>query len=114
MEHTGVYALPLCSTLSDKKLLCTLVPALEIQRSCGIQRGKSDKSDARLIAQYAYLRRASNEKYLYCPIDFVIECTSWLKTSFIFLRNKLKVVFNYSTIDSIASLFYPSHILECI
>lgn len=59
MEHTGVYALPLCSTLSDKKLLYTLVPALEIQRSIGIQRGKSDKSDAKFIAQYAYLRRES-------------------------------------------------------
>jgi transposase len=59
MEHTGVYSLPLCSVLSEKKFVYTLVPALEIQRSSGIQRGKSDAADAKLIAKYAYLRRDS-------------------------------------------------------
>ena len=57
MEHTGVYGLPLCSTLSEKNLLYSLVSALEIQRSIGIQRGKSDKADSKAIAKYIYLRR---------------------------------------------------------
>lgn len=57
MEHTGVYGLPLCSVLSEKNILYSLVPALEIQRSIGIQRGKSDKADSKAIAKYAYTRR---------------------------------------------------------
>lgn len=56
MEHTGVYGLPLCSVLSEKGLLYSLIPALEIQRSIGIQRGKNDKSDSKAIAKYACLR----------------------------------------------------------
>lgn len=57
MEHTGVYGLPLCSVLSEKGLLYSLIPALEIQRSIGIQRGKNDKADSKAIAKYAYIRR---------------------------------------------------------
>lgn len=57
MEHTGVYGLPLCSILSEKGVLYSLIPALEIQRSIGIQRGKNDKTDSKSIARYAYLRR---------------------------------------------------------
>jgi len=57
MEHTGVYGLPLCSVLSEKNILYSLVPALEIQRSIGIQRGKNDKADSKAIAKYAYTRR---------------------------------------------------------
>lgn len=57
MEHTGVYGLPLCSLLSEKGILYSLIPALEIQRSIGIQRGKNDKTDSKSIARYAYLRR---------------------------------------------------------
>jgi len=57
MEHTGVYGLPLCSSLSEKQLNYTLFPALEIKRSSGIQRGKNDKSDSKMIARYAFLRK---------------------------------------------------------
>jgi len=57
MEHTGVYGLTLCSTLSEKNILYSLVPALEIQRSIGMQRGKNDKADSKAIAKYAYIRR---------------------------------------------------------
>lgn len=57
MEHTGVYTLPLCSMLSSKGLDYTLIPALEIQKSTGIQRGKNDRSDSGIIARYAFLRK---------------------------------------------------------
>lgn len=57
MEHTGVYGLPLCSSLSENHLTYTLIPALEIKRSSGIQRGKNDKSDSKMIARYAFLRK---------------------------------------------------------
>ena len=53
MEHTGVYAIPLCCFLNDHGIDYTLVPALVIRRSLGLQRGKSDKADAHTIARFA-------------------------------------------------------------
>jgi len=52
-ENTGVYTFPLSSYLSDKKLDCWGVPAIEIKRSKGISRGKNDKTDAKDIALYS-------------------------------------------------------------
>lgn len=52
-ENTGVYTFPLSSYLSDKKLDCWIVPAIEIKRSKGISRGKNDKADAKDIALYS-------------------------------------------------------------
>ena len=46
MEHTGVYALPLCSFLEKQSLDYVLQSALEIKRSLGLRRGKSDQKDA--------------------------------------------------------------------
>jgi transposase len=56
-EHTGLYSLPLSVFLDQHDLPFSMVPALQIKRSMGIARGKSDKVDARRIAQYAYLHR---------------------------------------------------------
>jgi transposase len=53
-ETTGIYSLPLAYYLSDNKLSYWQVPALEIKRSKGIRRGKSDKIDSADIADYAY------------------------------------------------------------
>lgn len=52
-ENTGVYSLPLSFYLSENKLDYWMVPAIEIKRSKGISRGKSDKSDSKDIAFYA-------------------------------------------------------------
>jgi len=52
-EDTGVYSMPLSCFLSDQRLDYWMVPAIEIKRSKGISRGKSDKADARDIAFYA-------------------------------------------------------------
>jgi len=57
MEHTGIYSLPLCIYLQHKQAFYCLIPALQIKRSMGIQRGKNDKVDAQMIARYAYLYR---------------------------------------------------------
>lgn len=57
-EHTGLYSLPLSIFLAENNLLFCAVSALEIKRSLGLKRGKSDRIDARSIARYAYLRRA--------------------------------------------------------
>jgi transposase len=53
MEHTGVYSYGLNSFLQERSITQTMVNALAIKRSMGIIRGKNDKADARVIAQYA-------------------------------------------------------------
>lgn len=52
-ENTGLYSMPLALFFSSKKLDYWEVPALEISKSKGIARGKSDKNDAKQIAFYA-------------------------------------------------------------
>lgn len=57
LEHTGMYAISLCGGLQEKSLAFSVVPGLEIKRSQGIQRGKTDKVDAKVIARYGYLNQ---------------------------------------------------------
>lgn len=54
LEHTGVYSVPLCRFLSNKRANYSLVPGSEITASLGMSRGKNDRIDAKRIAQYAY------------------------------------------------------------
>lgn len=51
-EDTGVYSLPLCCLFSEMKQDYWMIPAIEIKRSKGISRGKTDKSDSADIAFY--------------------------------------------------------------
>ena len=57
LEHTGVYSMPLCLFLEKRGLKYVLESGLQIKKSMGIQRGKSDKIDAKIKAEYAYLHR---------------------------------------------------------
>jgi len=57
MEHTGYYSLRLEKFLALNGVSFCKIPALEIKRSLGVIRGKSDKIDARRIAEYGWLRR---------------------------------------------------------
>jgi transposase len=57
LEHTGVYAMPICYWFEQNEMNYCLVPALEIKRSIGIKRGKSDKADALAIARFAYYKQ---------------------------------------------------------
>ena len=52
-ENTGVYTNPLTIYLAKEGLDCWVVPAIEIKKSKGISRGKSDKTDALDIAWYS-------------------------------------------------------------
>lgn len=54
MEHTGIYSYPFEKFLSKHLVPFTKVSALEIKRSSGIVRGKNDKADAKMIAEYGY------------------------------------------------------------
>lgn len=57
MEHTGIYCLPLLDFLTKNKIKTCLESALQIKKSQGVTRGKSDRIDALRIAQYAYKNR---------------------------------------------------------
>lgn len=57
LEHTGIYNAVLLEDLLKRKARIWLENALQIKQSQGMQRGKSDKIDAKRIAQYAYTFR---------------------------------------------------------
>lgn len=52
-EHTGIYTHHLCTILHEYQYNYSMIPAIEIKRSRGLVRGKSDKADSREIARYA-------------------------------------------------------------
>jgi transposase len=56
-EHTGIYSDNLMMFLDEHNIPFTVMSGLEIKRSMGIRRGKSDKTDAKLIAEYLYEKR---------------------------------------------------------
>lgn len=62
-EHTGLYSLGLSLFLHENKFRFAVIPGLELKRSLGIARGKSDKIDARAIAEYAYEKREKIKLY---------------------------------------------------
>ncbi|WP_252589846.1 transposase, partial [Solitalea agri] len=53
MEHTGVYVLGLSAFLQSRQITYALENPLQIKRSMGICRGKTDRADSSIIAQYA-------------------------------------------------------------
>jgi transposase len=57
LEHTGVYIIRLCEFLEHKGFDYLIESALRLKNSLGIKRAKSDKTDAKDIAEYIYLRR---------------------------------------------------------
>jgi len=54
MENTGIYSLELNCFLYGKGIWQCLENALQIKRSMGVLRGKTDKADSKTIALYAY------------------------------------------------------------
>lgn len=62
-EHTGLYILPLSTYLAAKGGNLWVENALQIKRSVGLQRGKSDKADARVIARYAFTNQDQARLY---------------------------------------------------
>ena len=57
MEHTGRYSLRFENFLRTYGIGYCKLSALQIKRSLGVIRGKSDKIDAERIAEYGWLRR---------------------------------------------------------
>ncbi len=56
-ENTGCYSKSLSVFLQDAGISFYAIDALDLKRSMGLSRGKSDKKDARTIAMYAWRRR---------------------------------------------------------
>jgi transposase len=59
MEHTGRYSHRFEVFLQKHSIGYCKVAALQIKRSLGVTRGKSDQIDARRIAEYGWLRKES-------------------------------------------------------
>lgn len=57
MEHTGIYTWQLERYLHKHNIAYVKRPALDIKRSVGMVRGKSDKVDARFISKYGWMRK---------------------------------------------------------
>ena len=57
MEYTGIYTYQVERFLDQQKIKFVKRPALDIKRSLGMVRGKSDKIDARFISKYGWMRR---------------------------------------------------------
>jgi len=56
-ENTGRYSRLISAFFTESGINYAMVPAMEIKRSLGLKRGKSDRADARSIANYAWQHR---------------------------------------------------------
>jgi len=56
-ENTGRYSRLLSAFFTETGINYAMVPAMEIKKSLGLKRGKSDRADARAIANYAWQHR---------------------------------------------------------
>lgn len=60
-EHTGWYCVLLSMYMERANVRFCCVNPIEIKRSIGLKRGKSDKADSKEIARYAWLHREELE-----------------------------------------------------
>lgn len=71
LEHTGIYSYPLLNYLLEQEVKVCLEPALQIKQSQGMVRGKTDRVDAKRIAQYAFKNRS--ELKLWKPLRHTLQ-----------------------------------------
>ena len=57
MEYTGIYTYGIERFFEHQQIKYVKRPALDIKRSLGMVRGKSDKADARFISKYGWMRK---------------------------------------------------------
>ena len=58
MEHTGLYSFCFENFLHANQIVFSKVSALAVKRSMGLVRGKSDKIDAKRLADYGFEKKA--------------------------------------------------------
>lgn len=71
MEYTGLYNKSILTFLQQFNLIISVEMSYHIKLSLGLQRGKSDKIDAKRIASFAYKNRDEIKRWE--PIDKEIE-----------------------------------------
>lgn len=57
LEYTGIYTYGIERFLQSEQISFVKRPALDIKRSLGMVRGKSDKVDAKFISKYGWMRK---------------------------------------------------------
>lgn len=57
MEYTGIYTFNIEQFLANRGWNYVKRPALDIKRSTGIRRGKTDKADAQMISKYGWMNK---------------------------------------------------------
>ena len=78
-ENTGCYSMEVSDYLFSKKYVMWLENPLQIKLSSGIRREKTDKVDARMIAEYAF-RHQDKIKPYNPQTESIQELRFWLKT----------------------------------
>lgn len=70
-EHTGWYCILLSHFMHSNKLHYCCVNPMEIKRSMGLKRSKTDKQDAQEIARYAWHRRDELDPSVPMPLNLI-------------------------------------------
>jgi len=87
LEHTGLYSLEMINQLSAQHLSYAVISGLELKKSQGISRGKSDPMDARRIGEYAFLRQ-HKLKLHHLPSAALIKLRELLSLRALHVRNR--------------------------
>lgn len=91
MEHTGMYSVTFEKFLRENNLRYSKVNALEIKRSLGVVRGKSDIADAKRIALYGFEKQSRLVDWHDVPDDLKrVQMLSTLRTRLIKQRTAFK------------------------
>jgi transposase len=70
-EHTGWYCILLSHFLHNQSIHYCCINPLEIKRSMGLKRGKTDKTDSYEIARFAWLRKEELEASIPMPVKLI-------------------------------------------
>lgn len=89
-ENTGYYSLALAVFLEQNNIPFSMVSPLQIKRSLGLVRGKSDTIDAAKIARYGWLHRDELEQST-VPAKIVLQLSQLLNVREQLVKQKVSV-----------------------
>jgi len=100
LEHTGIYTHLILKVLNEKGISIWLEQAINIKRSLGLQRGKSDKVDSERISEYSF--RFNDCCQLWEPSrDIVKQLKSYLTMRFSLIKSKKQLKAPLSELEDI-------------
>ena len=111
-EHTGLYSLKLSVFLTKQDIPFSMVSGLAIKRSMGLKRGKTDKIDSKMIAEYAFEKKHKLPLYTY-PGETVMKLQRLMSLRKKFVKLRAGFVANIKEYSSIVkkkdnSVFFNS------